>query len=166
MSVWGPDDCITGVSHCVQEQPWQQFSEWQQQRRNSRHKTCVSTRRTAAAQISVTASNVWCHTPLGPVLVWTDNPLILLAPDNWEWECVTLDLYLCRLYPLCVPSQPSDAICNRHLRWSSPALTPSHITLIQTRLKEPGSWGKIHWLYAQQKVTMIRGSAQMMSNQI
>ena len=101
----------------------------------------TASQNTMSDQISVTASNVWVRVFSGRhTALWVSEPSV--PSSHSEWECVTLDLYLCCLVP-CVPSQPSDVICNRDLRWSSPpALTPSHITLIQTRLKEPGSWPK------------------------
>ena len=68
-----------------------------------------------------------------------------------------------------VPSQPSDVICNRDLRWSS--LSRTHTISYHTHPntgKRTGLVAKIHLLYAQQKVTMMRGQghAQKMSNDI
>ena len=57
-----------------------------------------------------------------------------------------------------VPSQPSDVICNRDLRWSS--LSRTHTISYHTHPntgKRTGLVAKIHLLYAQQKVTMMRG---------
>ena len=66
-----------------------------------------------------------------------------------------------------MPSQPSDVICTRDLRWSSLART--HTISYHTHpntVKRTGLVAKIHLLYAQQKVTMMRGQAQKMSNEI